>query len=114
MIYVVEDDQGWKNYYERILKGQNLAFFRDGVAAIAAMDEQVPSLVILDILLTGPTGFAIINEMRSYAELMDVPVAIVSSIPLAADLSEKYGVVATLDKGEMTPSDLLEVVKRYV
>lgn len=113
MIYVIEDDQGWKNYYQRILKDSSLQFFRDGVAAIAAMDEEVPSLVILDVLLTGPTGFAILNEMRSYPELMNVPVAIVSSVAVDMDLSDKYGVVAVLDKSTMAPSDLIELARRY-
>lgn len=114
MIFVVEDDRGWESYYRRILKGAELAFFHDGVAAIAEMDlDNPPSLVILDVLLTGPTGFAVLNEMRSYPELMDVPVAIVSSVPIRVDLSEKYGVVAILDKGSMQPANLKELARRY-
>lgn len=114
MIFVVEDDRGWENYYRRILKGRELAFFRDGIAAIDAMDfEQPPELVILDVLLTGPTGFAVLNEMRSYPELMKVPVLIVSSVALPAEAAEKYGVVAALDKGAMRPEELLEIVGCY-
>ena len=113
MIFVIEDDKGWESYYRRILKDKELRFYRDGIAAIAGMDEQIPDLVILDVLLTGPTGFAVLNEMRSYPELMNVPVAIVSSVNLKDEIAEKYGVVATLDKGEMTPADLLELVGRY-
>ena len=59
-IFIIEDDRGWEKYYSRILKGYELSFFRDGVEAITTMDEIVPDLVILDILLTGPTGFAIL------------------------------------------------------
>lgn len=71
MIYVIEDDRGWESYYRRLLKRDDVKYFHDGVAAIAEMDEEVPDLVILDVLLTGPTGFAVLNEMRSYPELMD-------------------------------------------
>ena len=115
MIFVIEDDRGWENYYRRILKDKDLQVFHDGVAAIAEMDlDEPPTLVILDVLLTGPTGFAVLNEMRSYPELMDVPVTIVSSVPIpAGDLAEKYGVVAAFDKGSMKPTELLEVVNRY-
>ena len=112
MIYVIEDDRGWESYYRRILRGE-AKYFHDGVAAIAEMDEEVPSLVILDVLLTGPTGFAVLNEMRSYPELMDVPVAIVSSVELAGDIAEKYGVVACYDKAKLMPSDLRELEQRY-
>ena len=54
-----------------------------------------------------------LNEMRSYPQLMDVPVVIVSSVSLPDDIAEKYGVVAAFDKGSMKPSDLLEIVGRY-
>lgn len=113
MIYVIEDDRGWESYYRRLLKRDDVKYFHDGVAAIAEMDEEAPDLVILDVLLTGPTGFAVLNEMRSYPELMNVPVAIVSSVSLGDDIAEKYGVVATFDKGKMQPKDLLDLVGRY-
>lgn len=114
MIFVLEDDRGWESYYRRILKEQELAFFHDGIAAIAAMDfDEPPKLVILDILLTGPTGFAVLNEMRSYPQLMNVPVMIVSSVSLPSEIAEKYGVVAAFDKGSMKPGELIEIVRRY-
>ena len=52
MIYVIEDDRGWESYYRRLLKRDDVKYFHDGVAAIAEMDEEVPDLVILDVLLT--------------------------------------------------------------
>lgn len=114
MIYVIEDDRGWEEYYRRILREFELKFFHDGVAAIAEMDEEVPELVILDILLTGPTGFAVLNEMQSYPELAGVPVIVVSSVKMPeadAEALGQYGIVASLDKAEMTPRELLTKVK---
>ncbi len=111
MIFVIEDDRGWENYYRKILKSYEMEFFHDGVAAIAEMDERVPDLVILDILLTGPTGFAVLNEMRSYPELAGVPVIIVTSVAIKTDLAKEYGVVEVLDKSEMTPQELVGAVQ---
>ncbi len=113
MIYILEDDRGWENYYRRILKGHEMEFFHDGVAAIGAMDEQVPDLVILDVLLTGPTGFAVLNEMRSYPELAEVPVVVISSVSMKDEMAKQYGVVAVYDKGELTPADIIAVAKEY-
>lgn len=111
MIAVIEDDRGWENYYRRILKSYDLGYFHDGVAAITAMDEVVPELVILDILLTGPTGFAVLNAMRSYPELAKVPVLIVTSVDIKEDLANQYGVVGVLNKGKMTPQEFIEAVQ---
>ena len=108
-IFIVEDDRGWERYYARILKAHELEFFHDGVEAISAMDDVVPDLVILDVLLTGPTGFAILHEMRSYPELMNVPVIVVSSVKID-DIDENYGVYKVFDKAEMTPRGLLAAV----
>lgn len=108
-VFVLEDDRGWEAYYRRILKGHELVFFNNGIEAIAAMDEEKPALVILDVLLAGPTGFAVINEMRSYPELEDVPIAVVSSVKIG-EIDEKYGILRTFDKSEMLPQDLISVV----
>ena len=111
MILVVEDDRGWETYYRRILKGHELCFCHDGIAAIMEMDEVKPNLVILDVLLTGPTGFAVLNEMRSYPELAKVPVLIVTSVTIRDVLARQYGVIGILDKGKMMPQELLEAVQ---
>ncbi len=113
MILVVEDDRGWEAYYWRLLRGYELVFCHDGIAAINEMDIAVPDLVILDVLLTGPTGFAVLNEMRSYPELAEVPVAIISSVAIKEELAQQYGVVATFDKGELEPADILALAKEY-
>lgn len=108
-VFVLEDDRGWEAYYRRILKGRELVFFNNGIEAIAAMDEEKPALVVLDVLLAGPTGFAVINEMRSYPELEDVPIVVVSSVKIG-EIDEEYGVLRTFDKSEMLPQDLINVV----
>jgi two-component system phosphate regulon response regulator PhoB len=102
-IFVIDDDKMWEDYYRRVLRGFDLDFFHDGVAAISEMDEKRPDAIVLDILLTGPTGFAVLKEMRSYSELADVPVVIVSSVEIRAELADDYGVAAILDKSTMTP-----------
>lgn len=110
-IFVLEDDRGWESYYRRILKGYDLAFFNNGIDAVAAMDEEKPAMVLLDILLAGPTGFAVINEMRSYPELEKVPIIIVSSVKIG-EIDEKYGIFQSFDKATMLPGDLIDAVSR--
>jgi DNA-binding response OmpR family regulator len=108
-IFVLEDDKGWEAYYRRALKKYDLAFFNNGIEAIAAMDDERPDLVILDVLLAGPTGFAVVHEMRSYPELENVPIIVVSSVKIG-EIDEKYGISKTFDKAEMMPRDLLNSV----
>jgi len=108
---VVDDDGGWLGYYERLLSGYEVETFRDGVAVMERMREVVPDVMILDVLLTGPTGFAVLDEMQSYEDLGRVPVIVVSGVELVEDLSE-YGVVRVLNKDNMRPEELLEALKK--
>ena len=111
MIAIIEDDRGWEQYYRDLLKGYKLKCFHDGLAAVKWLDETKPDLIILDILLVGPTGFAVLNELRSYPELDDVPIIVVSSVKMSASELVKYGVRAVFDKGEMMPQELVKSVQ---
>jgi DNA-binding response OmpR family regulator len=112
MIFVVDDDGEWLGYYERLLEGCEVELFFDGVAVMERMREVVPDVMILDVLLTGPTGFSVLNEMQSHEDLAGVPVVVVSSVGIEDVLSE-YGVVRVFDKGVILPGELLEVVREY-
>ena len=109
-VFVVDDDKGWLDYHERLLVGYDVESFGDGVAVMERMQEMVPDVLVLDILLVGPTGFSVLNEMQSYEDLARVPVIVVSSAAMDEDLGE-YGVVRVFDKGKMLPDELLEAVK---
>ena len=110
MIFVVDDELEWRGYYERLLRDFEVEVFSDGVAVMERMNEVVPEVLIMDVLLTGPTGFAVLHEMQSYEELTGVPVIVVSGVAVEEDLSE-YGVVRVFEKGKMLPGELLEAVK---
>jgi len=112
MIFVIDDDREWLGYYERLFCDYEVEVFSDGVAAMERMGEVVPDMVILDILLVGPTGFSVMNEMQSYEDLANVPVVVVSGVTVDKDLRE-YGAVMVFDKGKMLPEELLAVVKEY-
>ena len=120
-IFIIEDDSAWSAYYRGLLKLERLEFFQNGVDAVNALADaevadSLPSLIILDLLLTGPSGFAVLNELQSYPNLAKIPVVLVSSVAIPqldnAALAE-YGVVACLDKAKMLPDDILNLVARY-
>ena len=62
MIFILEDDRGWESYYRRLLKGQELAFFHDGIAGFQiqagsqAEIREVPVLPVTDAYAAVDTG----------------------------------------------------------
>ncbi|MCL1840061.1 response regulator [Candidatus Saccharibacteria bacterium] len=111
VVFAVDDDGEWLGYYERLLgESYDVELFQDGVAVMERTAEVVPDVMILDVLLTGPTGFSVLNEMQSHEDLASVPVIVVSGVSVKEDLTE-YGVVKVFDKGEMRPEELLGAVR---
>ena len=66
MIYLVEDDDEIRTLEEYALKsaGFTVQGFSDGDAFQRAMEENRPSLVILDVMLPGKDGITLLRELR--------------------------------------------------
>lgn len=120
-IYIIDDDSEIIECIEiaarQALTWANLSVsicgFTDALAAITAIDQEVPALIFLDVLLTGPNGFTFLNELASYTETARIPIIITSSLDLTNfDLSH-YGVVKILSKESMSPSDIMQAVQEF-
>ncbi|MBQ3352103.1 response regulator [Candidatus Saccharibacteria bacterium] len=117
MIYIIDDDKMMADCIVREVAAvydDEVRVFTNGVEAISALDNGVPELIFLDILLDGPDGFTFLNEISSYSDTEQIPVVVVSSLNLAdAELSD-YGVVKVLDKSMMVPADIKKCVEKYI
>ncbi|MDR1032957.1 MAG: response regulator [Candidatus Nomurabacteria bacterium] len=112
VVYIVEDDDMMAAHLRRVLKSYTVFIFGNGLDAIAAIDKQLPNMIILDIILDGPSGFALLDELQSYTDTCDIPVVICSS--MANELGELAGssVAAVLDKTTMMPDDIRDAVRK--
>ena len=88
----------------------------DVLASMAALDEALPAVIILDMFMPGGNGLVLLHELQSYSDTARIPIIICSnnaSDMTLADLAP-YGVVALLDKTTMRPSDMTNVLGRYI
>lgn len=112
MIYVVDDDEIMAKCVARACPGE-VRIFTNAVEAMLAINEGLPDLVFLDILLDGPDGFTFLNEWVSYTDTSKIPVVVVTSLDLSRwDLSV-YGVVGVLDKETMVPQEIADYAQKY-
>ena len=67
MIYIVEDDENIRRMESYALSGSEFSVreFAEGESFFAACKEQSPQLVILDIMLPGEDGYAILRRIRA-------------------------------------------------
>lgn len=117
LVYIIDDDKIFAECLERFLRVAEkdmsqfiVKHFSNVIDAVAEMNGEVPDVVFLDILLDGPDGFTLLNEMASYDDTARVPIVIVSSLDIRRDLKD-YGVVAVLDKATMTPEEVGAVLR---
>jgi DNA-binding response OmpR family regulator len=109
-IYIVEDDDAMAAHLRRVLKSYTVKTFSNSLDAIAAIDKKLPDVIVLDIILDGPSGFALINELQSYPDTMQVPVIVCTS--MASEIGwHDSSIRRVLDKATMTPSDIREAVQ---
>lgn len=113
-VLLVEDDRWLAELQADVLRadGYEVQVAHNAIEAIDMIDSGVGA-IILDVLLTGNTAFALLNEMRSHVDTGKVPVILCTN--MAADLKEDelahYGVVRVIDKTVMQPDDLLVALR---
>ncbi|CAN5397680.1 response regulator [soil metagenome] len=81
--------------------------------AIDAVDDDKPDAIVLDMLLSGSTAFALMHELQSYGDTGMLPIVLCTN--LAADIElddvKPYGVRRILDKTTMQPGDVVTAVR---
>ena len=111
-ILVVEDEEhlaiGIK--YNLEAEGYRVTTAGDGPAALAVVDDaaQEVSLVVLDLMLPGMSGYAVCERIR--AQRRDLPILILSARTLSEDRTRGFDVGA--DQYMMKPFDLDELISR--
>lgn len=117
-ILIIEDDAWLAEHYSRTLEqaGYETRHAGDALAGIAAIDETMPDVVVLDVFLPGPNALVLLHEMQSHTDLSALPVVVCTNNPIALppDSLRAYGVRQVLDKGEMRPSDLVAAIRRVL
>ena len=113
MIYIIEDAALMAEGIAEACKGYDTKIFADAITAMNAVAENVPDLIFLDILLTGPDGFTFLNELISYTDTAKIPIVIISSLDFKGQDLSIYGVVGTLNKSTMLPEDIHRFAEKY-
>ena len=114
-ILIVEDDTWLAEQQARTLEkaGYKTAISPHAEAAIDAVDDVKPDVIILDMLLAGSTAIALMHELQSYGDTGAIPIILCTN--LAADIDfedvKPYGVRRILDKTTMTPDDVVTAVR---
>lgn len=115
MIFVIDDNFEMAECVKLAIEklGKEVKIFSNGIEAMNKIEQVMPEMIFLDILLTGPDGFTFLNEIVSYSDTSEIPIVIITALNLTNVDLRNYGVVGILNKEIMTPAEVQAYVKRY-
>ena len=112
MIYIVEDDNDIREMESYAIKnsGFEVQAFSNGKDFFAALDVQYPKLVMLDIMLPGEDGLAILQKIRSKETTRGIPVIMVTA--KTSEIDKVKGLDMGADDYITKPFGVMELVSR--
>jgi signal transduction histidine kinase/DNA-binding response OmpR family regulator len=117
-ILVVEDDAPTREMIVRMVEREGWPVLTavHGEDALAQLARITPSLVLLDLLMPGLDGFAVLREMRDNPKWREIPVVVVTSLDLNPDtrLLLDQQAQKVLKKGSYSREELLREVRNSV
>lgn len=112
MIYCVEDEGNIRDLIVYALKNSDFDVegFSSGEELFRAIDEKLPSLVLLDIMLPGEDGLTILKRIRDNPSTEDIPVIMLTA--KSSELDKIVGLDIGADDYIVKPFSVLELVAR--
>jgi DNA-binding response OmpR family regulator len=114
-VLIIEDDMWLGQQFERTIKRANyeVRVTSNAPLAMEMIDDQQPSVIVLDILLSGTTGLTLLHELQTYHDTADIPVIVCTNLASSLKLADlqPYGVKRILDKTSMHPDDLVTAIR---
>jgi len=117
-VMIVEDDTVLANALSLALQneGYELSIATDGEEAEKMIQQEIPDLVLLDLLLPIKNGFEILKVMRQNPNTRDISVVILTNFEQETSILEgkKLGVKDYIVKANVDIQDIPEIVKKYL
>ena len=112
MIYCVEDDSSIRELVVYTLEstGFHARGIEDGKLFEEALAQEVPELVLLDIMLPGEDGMQILKKLKDSSRTKDIPVIMVTA--KGAEYDKVMGLDAGADDYVTKPFGMMELVSR--
>ena len=112
MIYCVDDDNTIRDIEVYTLEqtGFSARGFADGKALFQALENEIPKLIVLDIMLPEMDGIEILKRLRSNTKYRDIPVIMATA--KGTEMDKISGLNLGADDYLVKPFGVMEMVAR--
>lgn len=111
-IYCAEDESNIRELLVYTLEatGFKAKGFADGKGLRAALKEQIPDMILLDLMLPGEDGYSILEKLKKDENTRDIPIIMVTAKD--AEYDKVKGLEAGADDYITKPFGMMEFVAR--
>ena len=112
LIYIVEDDENIREIEMFALKNAGYEVMGFGCAAdfFAKVQERLPALVLLDVMLPDEDGLVVVEKLRAHAKTRRVPVIMATA--KTTELDKVKGLDLGADDYITKPFGVMELISR--
>lgn len=112
LIYIVEDDESIREIETIALKNSNyiVSAFENAKEFDKKLDELVPDLILLDVMLPDESGYDIVRKLRKRPATQDIPIIMVTAKTTEMDMIK--GLDGGADDYIKKPFSIMELITR--
>lgn len=112
LIYIVEDDESIREIETIALKNSNyiVSAFENAKEFYKKLDELVPDLILLDVMLPDERGYDIVRKLRKRPATQDIPIIMVTAKTTEMDMIK--GLDGGADDYIKKPFSIMELITR--
>lgn len=112
LIYIVEDDESIREIESIALKNSNyiVSAFENAKEFYKKLDELVPDLILLDVMLPDEIGYDIVRKLRKRPATQDIPIIMVTAKTTEMDMIKGFDGGA--DDYIKKPFSIMELITR--
>ena len=114
-ILILEDDKDTQELFQRTAEreGWKPRTAENGVVGLQRVNESIPDLILLDLMMPEMDGLTFLAELRKKSEWEEIPVIAVTAKELTEDDLEFLNAQTqqVLHKSEYTPPDLVQQIR---
>ena len=112
LIYIVEDDESIREIETIALKNSNyiVSAFENAKEFYKKLDELVPDLILLDVMLPDESGYDIVRKLRKRPGTQEIPIIMVTAKTTEMDMIK--GLDGGADDYIKKPFSIMELITR--
>ncbi|OGL97298.1 hypothetical protein A2318_01405 [Candidatus Uhrbacteria bacterium RIFOXYB2_FULL_45_11] len=118
VLLIVEDDALLSRALADAFATENFDIIRvaNGLEVQETVEKKIPDVILLDLILPGLDGFAVLKQLKSDTKTSAIPVVIVSNLGSVADVksAKSLGAEAYFIKANTEIEQIVEFVNKLV